>query len=107
MAGFVGFKTKRFRVGGEYSYVFNYGFVKDINYYGLSIFGSVVINDKFQALARYDHLSLDTSTNFENTDYYILGFQYEPVNKFTTSLNFRYYSNNDLPFIYANFGLKF
>lgn len=107
ISGFAGYKTDRFRVGAEYDYVFNYGFVKDIDYYGFSVFGSVVINDKFQALARYDHLSLDTPGSFENTDYYIVGFQYEPVNKFTTSLNFRYYSNNDLPFIYANFGLKF
>ena len=107
VSGFAGYKTDRFRIGAEYTYVFNYGFVKDIDYYGLSVFGSVVINDKFQALVRYDNLSLDISTNFENTDYYIVGFQYEPVNKFTTSLNFRYYSNDELPFVYANFGLKF
>jgi hypothetical protein len=40
-------------------------------------------------------------------DYYIVGFQYEPVTAFTTSLNFRYYSIDALPFIYASFGLKF
>jgi hypothetical protein len=107
ISGFAGYKTDRFRIGAEYTYVFNYGFVKDINYYGLSVFGSVVINDKFQALARYDNLNLEIPVNFENTNYYIVGFQYEPVNKFTTSLNFRYYSADDLPFIYANFGLKF
>ncbi len=107
ISGFAGYKTDRFRIGAEYTYVFNYGFVKDINYYGLSVFGSVVINDKFQALARYDNLNLEIPVNFENTNYYIVGFQYEPVNKFTTSVNFRYYSADDLPFIYANFGLKF
>ncbi len=107
VAGFIGFKTKRFRIGGEYSYVFNYGYVKNANYYGLSVFGSVTINDKFQVLARYDHVSLDIPENFENTDYYLVGLQYEPVSKFTTSINYRYYSEGALPFIYANFGLKF
>lgn len=115
LSGFFGYKTDRYRIGAEYDYVFNYGFVKEVNYYGLSIFGSFVINDKFQALARYDHISFDIATKFENTDYFIVGFQYEPVNKFTTSINFRYYSSifynqiiiYDLPFIYANFGLKF
>lgn len=115
ISGFTGYKTDRFRVGAEYDYVFNYGFIKDVEYYGFSVFGSVVLNDKFQALARWDHINLDAPENFASTNYYLIGFQYEPVKKFTTSLNFRYYSNiiydqiviYDLPFIYANFGLKF
>ena len=40
-------------------------------------------------------------------DYYILGFQYEPIQMFSTSLNFRYYSIDQLPFVYASFGLRF
>ena len=107
ISGFGGYKTDRYRIGAEYTYVFNYGYINNLDYYGLSVFGSVVINEKFQALARFDHISLDAPSNFENTDYYIVGVQYEPVKMFTTSLNFRYYSKNDLPFIYANFGLKF
>ena len=107
VAGFIGYKTKRFRVGGEYSYVFNYGYNKNLNYYGLSVFGSVLIFDKFEALARFDHISLESPDNLINSDYFLVGVQYEPVNKFYISVNYRYYSEEALPFIYANFGLKF
>lgn len=107
ISGFAGYKTKKFRIGGEYSYVTNYGYNSGTDYYGYSFYGAYVINDKFQALARYDHLTLSIPVENRNLDYYILGFQYEPVNKFTTSLNYRYYNIDNLSFIYASFGLKF
>ena len=106
-AGFAGIKTDRYRIGAEFSYVNNYGYVKDVMYYGLSFFGSAVLNDKFQVLARFDHLTLDIPADFENTDYYLVGFQYEPVSQFTSAITFRYYSKGELPFVYFNFGLKF
>lgn len=107
MSGFVGYKTDKWRIGGEYSYITNYAYVDGADYYGYSIYGSMVINPKFQVLARYDHLDMKLPAENQYLDYYILGFQWEPVRMFTTSLNFRYYSIDQLPFIYANFGLKF
>jgi hypothetical protein len=107
LAGFAGFKTDKFRIGAEYAYIFNYGFVSQKDFYGLSVYGSVVLNKYFQALARYDHVSLGTNSLSSTEDYYLVGFQYEPVKPFTTSLNFRYYSLEALPFVYVNFGLKF
>ncbi len=104
---FAGYKVSKFRIGAEYSYVSNYRYIEGINYTGLSVFGSYVLNEKFQILARYDHLDMKLKKEKEYLDYYIVGFQYEPVNKFTTSLNFRYYSVESLPFVYASFGLKF
>lgn len=107
ITGFAGYKTEKFRVGAEYTYIYNYGFNNNTDYYGFSVYGSVVLSKYFQALGRYDHLTLNIPEEKTKLDYYIIGFQYEPVTAFTTSLNFRYYSFNALPFIYASFGLKF
>ena len=107
ISGFAGYKTEKYRIGAEYTYVTNYGHSKGRDYYGYSIYGSLVVNKKFQLFARYDHLDMTQSTSNRFLDYYILGFQYEPVEKLTTSINYRYYSINELPLIYVSFGLKF
>ncbi|MEZ5083671.1 MAG: hypothetical protein R2750_09495 [Bacteroidales bacterium] len=107
ISGFAGYKNNQYRIGAEYTFVNNYGYFDGTDYFGFSIYGAVVLNEKFQALGRYDHLELNQPIEDSFSDYYIVGFQYEPVSKFTTSLNFRYYSVEYLPFIYASFGLKF
>ncbi len=107
ISGFAGYKAEKFRIGGEYTYIYNYGFDNNTDYYGFSVYGSAVLNKYFQALGRYDHLNMKMPDENSKLDYYIVGFQYEPVTAFTTSLNFRYYSVDALPFIYASFGLKF
>ena len=107
ISGFAGYKTDKFRIGAEYTWVFNYGYAKNLDYYGLSVYGSVVLNEKFQLLARYDQLNINLFETGDHVNYYILGFQYEPVPMFTMALNYRYYTIDHLPFIYANFGLKF
>ncbi|MCB2220293.1 MAG: hypothetical protein KQI35_07865 [Bacteroidetes bacterium] len=107
LSGFAGYKMNRFRVGGEYTYVFNFNYVDGTDYYGLSLYTGVELNDHFQVLGRWDHLNLKTPDATTGTDYYILGGQYEPVQYFTTALTFRYFSQGDIPMIYASFGLKF
>lgn len=107
VSGFAGYKTDKFRIGGEYTYVFNFGYDDGVDFYGFSVYSGVVLNKYFQLLGRWDHLDLKSSGNTESTDYYILGFQYEPVKPFTMALNYRYYSGGDIPFVYASFGLKF
>jgi hypothetical protein len=104
---FAGYKTTKFRVGGEYDYVNNYGWTEGLDYSGFSVFGGWNFIGKFEVLARYDHLQKKTADETQRLDYFIAGFQYEPVKMFTTSINFRYLSEGELPFIYANFGLKF
>jgi len=104
---FAGYKTPRFRFGGEFDIVNNYNWTNNKDHTGISVFGSWNFIEKFDLLARYDHLQIKTPSETQKLDYYIVGFQYEPVKMFTTSLNFRYLSEGDLPFIYANFGLKF
>ena len=104
---FAGYKTKKYRIGFEYNYVSNYNYNMGTDYSGMSVYGAYRINYNIVLLGRYDYLFRSTVNETTNVDYYILGFQYEPAKKFTTSINFRYYSIDALPFIYANFGLKF
>ena len=104
---FAGYKTDKFRVGGEYDYVNNYNWSNGKDYSGFSIFGGWNFIGKFDVLARWDHLQITTPLETKKLDYYIVGCQYEPVKMFTTSVNFRYISEGKLPFVYASFGLKF
>lgn len=107
ISGFAGYKTDKFRVGGEYDFVNNYGWTEGKDYSGFSVFGGWNFIGKFDVLARWDYLQIKTLTTSDTYNYCIVGFQYEPVKMFTTSVNFRYQSFEDLPFIYASFGLKF
>lgn len=107
ISGFAGFKTTRYRIGAEYDFVNNYGWTEGKDYSGFSVFGGWNFIGKFDVLARWDYLKIKTITDQDIFNYYILGFQYEPVKMFTMSVNFRYLSFEQLPFVYANFGLKF
>ncbi len=107
LSGFAGYKIDRFRIGAEYTYIFNHNYNDGTDYYGFSVYSGYVLNDYFQLLGRWDHLDLKTLDTTTGTNYYIVGFQYEPVKPFTTALTFRYFSEGDIPLIYASFGLKF
>jgi len=107
ISGFVGYKTEKFRIGGEYAYVFNYANRDNVDYSGYSFYAGYSINQFFQVLARYDHLDLKIPDEDQKVDYYILGIQYEPISRFTTSVNYRYFSSDALSLIYTSFGLKF
>ena len=107
ISGFVGYKTDKYRIGAEYVFISNFNYDKGNDFNGMSFFGSYTLNEKIILLARYDYLYRKQAEENKTVDYYIVGFQYEPVKSFTTSLNFRYYSVGALPFIYASFGLKF
>ncbi|MCB0807614.1 MAG: hypothetical protein KDC05_17600, partial [Bacteroidales bacterium] len=107
VSGFAGYKTDKFRIGGEYTYIFNFGYDDGNDYYGFSVYSGVVLNKYFQLLGRWDHLELQSSESIDTKNYYIIGFQYEPVKPFTTALTFRYDSLEDATFVYASFGLKF
>lgn len=107
ISGFAGYKTNKFRVGGEYDLVNNYNWNTDRDYSGFSLFGGWNFIGKFDVLARWDYLQMKTPFDTDHQNYYIIGCQYEPVKMFTMAVNFRYLSLGELPFVYANFGLKF
>jgi hypothetical protein len=106
-SGFVGYKTKKYSLGAEFNYVGNYSYEEGNDYSGFSFYGAFALNEKITFLGRYDNLYRVLAEYNKQINYYILGVQYEPVQKFTTSINFRYYSVEYLPFVYASFGLKF
>ncbi len=104
---FAGYKTKNYGIGVEANYVKDYSYLEGIDKYGLSVYGFIAVTEHFAVLGRYDYLCQQfININLVN-NYYILGIQYSPLKYFTTSLNFRYYSKNDLPIVYFNVGLKF
>ena len=108
ISAFAGFKTSKYRIAADYTYVKNNTYKEGDDFIGLSVYGSYTINNKFTLLACYDYLEyrrINFNTDF--TNYYIAGIQYVPIEKLTSSLNFRYYSSGELPFVYLNFGLKF
>ncbi len=107
ISGFAGYKTGKYRIGAEYDFVHNYGWADGKDYSGFSLFGGWNFFREFDFLARWDHLQVKMPGDTDRLDYYIVGFQYEPVKMFTTSVNFRFISEDSLPFLYANFGLKF
>ncbi len=104
---FTGYKNKQFGIGGEANYVKDYTYLEGIDKYGLSFYGFVSLAEHFAVLGRYDYLFQQFSNRNLVNNYYILGIQYSPLKYFTTSLNFRYYSANNLPIMYFNVGLKF
>ncbi|MCF8366453.1 MAG: hypothetical protein K9H16_11765 [Bacteroidales bacterium] len=104
---FAGYQKPKYRLGGEYSQMNHYQYAYDKNLEAWSVFCSVLLINKLTLLLRYDHLNISHAGVFEKIDYYIGGLQYEPVEKFATSINFRYFSPDELPMILASFGLKF
>lgn len=107
IAGFAGYKTENFRVGGEYVHIINFGHLDGQNSSGFSIFTGIKVHEKFTCLARYDRLVLDVADMDEEFNYYITGIQYEPVKKLMTALTFRRLEPESTNFIFASFGLKF
>ncbi len=104
---FTGYKNKKFGIGFEADYVKDYLYLEDINKYGFSFYGFITATKKLSFLGRYDYLYQNFLVKNLINNYFIIGTQYIPINHLTTSLNFRYYSNNNFPVVYLNVGLKF
>jgi hypothetical protein len=104
---FGGIQKPKYRVGGEYARVNNYGFEKDKNVNAISLMFSIRLIEKTRFLARWDYLEIKSPNDETTSNYLITGIEYEPVEKFTMSINYRYFSPDDLPMIFGSFGLKF
>jgi hypothetical protein len=104
---FGGIQKPNYRVGGEYARVNNYGFEKDKNVNAISLMLSFRLIEKSRFLARWDYLEIESPNDETTSNYLITGIEYEPVEKFTMSVNYRYFSPDDLPMIFGSFGLKF
>lgn len=105
VAGFLGYKCEKFMAGGEYISVSNYLYSSEKSVKGFSFYGSVLVFPKISVVGRYDFVHFDLAGSKSDVNYYIAGIHYEPHKKLYLSTNFRYYSPDKLPMIYANFGL--
>lgn len=114
ISNFIGYKHDKFSLGGEYVYKINYGFEKDYNYYGLSVYGSLKLQKNIELFARFDKVDSDKLSG-ESTPWrlekdgsaIISGIQYKPISKIKFSLNYQDWypsakNSDNEAFIYFN-----
>lgn len=112
IACFIGYKTEKISVGGEYNNQQNHKTITARHLYGGSFYGSFNINKKTEVFARYDQLSSSNDWNLENDGYSIIGgLQLAPTKGIKIALNYQgwEYTETDAPsepYIYLNFEYK-
>ena len=109
ISGFAGYKSEKLMIGAELNFVNNFGFIKEDDYSGFSIYSSYNFMNKLSVFGRLDFGNL-TSTNTGH--YGILGLQYEPEKNYFIAVNYRkieysLLSNGFTSTINVNFGIKF
>ncbi len=123
LAFFAGYKTEKFRIGAEFNKQIDgkkyASQAADHDLTGISVYGTYVINKKFEVFANYMKLSSNElkgqteGWNYNKDGNLILGgVQYAPVKGVSVSLNYRTFKHdnsdiNDYSAIYVNFQYKF
>jgi hypothetical protein len=93
---------KVFRVGAEYNYHVNHGNLKNKDLYGLSVYGSYEMSDRFEIFGRYDNLQSNKLTPAVNSwNYasdgkaYIAGVHFVAVKNISLSLSYQGWQPSD------------
>lgn len=107
LSAFAGYKTELFRVGFEFSKLYNVGFTYNRDFYGYSAFGSVALGSRFDLFARYDYFSKSNIYNVNNGHFLLGGLQYKPHKNLFCSVNFRSLNPSNKRWIYTSFGVSF
>ncbi len=104
---FVGFKTKKFRIGAEGTTIFNDNWLTGSNYFGISIFNAYDINNVWSVFLREDYIFKNSVV--KNFSHSILGVQYKIDENFLVSINQRLQidKNDFLWQTYLSIGYKF
>ena len=100
IATFIGYKADKFRIGAEFSQMFNgkkYSKpAENQDLYGYSAYATYIINKKVEVFGRFDHLEsnrlsgADTAWNYsKDGDALVAGIQYAPVKGIKMSLNYQ------------------
>ncbi|MCK5169551.1 MAG: hypothetical protein KAQ75_06710, partial [Bacteroidales bacterium] len=105
ISAFIGYKHENYRIGGEYNYVRNYGFMDGIDYYGASLYGTYKLKDNLELLARWDYIN--QSIYVKERNFIIIGYQYQPVKNYFMSINIRHLMPDGNTQLYVNLGIKF
>ncbi len=118
IAGFISYQTDDFRLSYEYIKVINRNFNIGRDLDGMSVYGTYVLNDKWEIFGRYDHLTsgLDPETEvpwniLNDGSAVITGVQYKIHTNINLSLNYRdwySYAQNgpDKSYFYINLEFK-
>jgi hypothetical protein len=123
IAFFAGYKTDKFRVGAEYNLQKNgkkyYQIAADHDITGVAVYGTYVINKKFEAFAEWLQFKSNTLegetvswNNKKDGNIIVTGVQFMPVKGVKMALNYRsmIYDNSAFKtknYIYANFEFAF
>lgn len=97
MAGFIGYKHEKFRIGAEYNIQLNNNSIKSNDLSGISTYLTVVINKKFEVFGRYDLLmskkikssDLNNWNNGKDGSTIIAGVNYIPTKNVSVALNYQ------------------
>jgi opacity protein-like surface antigen len=102
---------KVFRIGAEYNYHLNHANVKNNDLFGLSVYGSYEMTERFEIFARYDNLQSNTLNGAsdpwhytEDGQAYIAGVHYVPVKNIALSLSYQGWQPADRTFKFKNTG---
>jgi opacity protein-like surface antigen len=119
ISGFVGYRSKKWRIGGEYNLQRNYKFNQDHNRYGYSAYTTFVFSEKWELFARYDQLYSNILPEQEvpwnlakDGSAIIAGIQFTPIRYVHIALNYQdwvEYAQNggSEPYLYLNFEIVF
>ncbi|MCH4897135.1 hypothetical protein E0494_10555 [Marinilabiliaceae bacterium JC040] len=99
---FLGYKSEKFSVGGEYNNLSNFNFRRGENVDGYSIYSTYNFTKKQHIYGRFDNLS-DSENNSLTT--LILGYEISPISHIRISPNIRIVE--DLNFFYLNLKIQF
>ena len=98
-----------FRIGAEYNYHVNHGNIKNNDLYGLSVYGSYEMTQRFEIFGRYDNLQSNTLTgatnewNYTNNGQaYIAGVHFAVVKNVSLSLSYQGWQPADDALKYKN-----
>lgn len=102
---FMGYKCDNWRLGAEYNRVENQSNIDGNTLEGTSVYGAYKVKEQWHILVRWDNL-IKTSA-YDDEHYIIAGGEYEPYKGLYISLNGRFLSEGEIPWIFMNFGAKF
>lgn len=106
IALFAGYKANKFRLGAEYNMLTggtNYSHpAANHNLYGISVYGTYVLNEKFEIFGRFDQLTSNTLSKATDAwniskdgNAVIGGVQFAPVKGVKMSLNYQMWNYSD------------
>lgn len=110
VSAFSGYRLpKVFRLGAEYNYHFNHGNLQNKDMYGLSVYGSYEMSERFEIFGRYDNLQSNTLTgatsewNYTNDGQaYIAGVHCVAAKNISLSLSYQGWHPADNALKYKN-----